>query len=95
MPVNINEVIILERDQFWINDNNLLHRTDGPALVWSDGSSFWYSNGLLHREDGPAAIWPDGTLEWFLNGKQIIDEEDIKLFPLTEEDIIYMRIKYG
>ena len=48
----------------------MLHREDGPAMIFSDGSQYWYKNGYLHREDGPAEIYPDGTQEWYINGER-------------------------
>ena len=52
--------------------NNKLHREDGPAYEWIDGSKFWYLNGLLHREDGPAIEYArSGSKRWFYHGKQI------------------------
>jgi hypothetical protein len=49
--------------------NGTLHRVDGPALEWSDGSKYWFLNGKSHREDGPSDEWSDGSKYWFLNGK--------------------------
>jgi len=51
-----------------------LHRTDGPAIEWDDGSEEWYVNGKLHRTDGPAAEWADGTKVWYENGKRHRDD---------------------
>jgi hypothetical protein len=34
--------------------NGKLHREDGPAVEYADGSKKWYLNGKLHREGGPA-----------------------------------------
>ena len=48
---------------------NKLHREDGPAAEYSDGSKWWYLNDKLHREDGPAIERADGTKEWWLNNK--------------------------
>ena len=45
-----------------------LHRTDGPAGEYADGTKAWYLNGVPHRTDGPAIEYPDGTKEWYLNG---------------------------
>ena len=53
----------------YYNAAGQLHREDGPAVVWRDGSLEWYHNGLQHREDGPAAVWSDGTRLWYLNGR--------------------------
>lgn len=53
----------------YYNDAGQLHRVDGPAVVWRDGSLEWYHNGLRHRDVGPAAEYPDGTRLWYLNGR--------------------------
>ena len=47
----------------------VLHRTDGPAVEWADGSKLWYQNGQRHRTDGPAVEWADGTRYWYQNGQ--------------------------
>lgn len=31
-----------------------LHKEDGPALAFEDGSQMWYKHGLVHRVGGPA-----------------------------------------
>jgi hypothetical protein len=49
--------------------NDLLHRTDGPAVIISSGSQFWYFEGKLHRTDGPAVIYSDGHEAWYFEGK--------------------------
>ena len=56
-------------DKIWyLNDK--LHREDGPAIEYADGSKEWYLKGKLHREDGPAVEWADGDRHWYLNGKR-------------------------
>jgi len=49
--------------------NGELHREDGPAKEWPDGSKEWYLNGELHREDGPAKEYTNGEKYWYGNGK--------------------------
>ena len=58
-------------NKFYYSDREMtiLHREDGPAAEWADGSKRWYLNGELHREDGPAAEWADGSKRWYLNGE--------------------------
>jgi hypothetical protein len=34
--------------------NGLLHREDGPARIYSNGTKQYYKHGYLHRIDGPA-----------------------------------------
>jgi hypothetical protein len=46
-----------------------LHRDDGPAIIYADGTQLWYRNGKQHRDGGPAAIGPDGTQAWYQNDK--------------------------
>ncbi len=52
----------------WYNKKGLLHRKDGPAIEYSNGTKSWFLNGKCHREDGPAIEWNDGTKSWYLNG---------------------------
>ena len=59
----------------WIDNDgyptrNKLHREDGPAANYANGSKYWYLNGKFHREDGPAIEWSDGSKIWYLNGKR-------------------------
>ena len=51
-----------------------LHREDGPAVVYSDGSQIWLVDNNIHREDGPAIIHSNGTHKWYVNGKYITNE---------------------
>ena len=54
----------------WFNDQNHLHRLDGPAIEFPDGDKRWYQNDQLHRLDGPAVEESDGTKFWFKDGKK-------------------------
>jgi hypothetical protein len=54
----------------WRNSQNQLHRTDGPAVEYIDGSREWWVNGNRHREDGPAAEWFTGDREWWVHGQR-------------------------
>jgi hypothetical protein len=49
--------------------DNKLHREDGPAIIYPNGTKFWYKEGNNHREVGPAKVWVDGNEEWWLNGE--------------------------
>ena len=66
--IEINEL----GSKFYYKDKEMkiLHREDGPAVEWWDGSKEWYLNGKLHREDGPAVEWWDGYKAWYLNGER-------------------------
>jgi hypothetical protein len=49
--------------------NGKLHREDGPAVEYANGTKVWCLNGKLHREDGPAFESADGSKKWFLNDR--------------------------
>lgn len=54
--------------EFWAK-NGRLHRDDGPAVIYTDGSEEWWSNGRLHRDNGPAIIHKNGYKAWWQNNK--------------------------
>lgn len=51
--------------------DGLLHREDGPAVTWQDGTLLYYARGKLHREDGPAVHGGPGGEEWWRDGKRV------------------------
>jgi len=61
----------------WNDADCKLHRDgDQPAMVWPDGSKFWYRDGKLHRDgDQPAMVFADGSKIWFRDGKRHRDGE--------------------
>ena len=67
-----------DKDIFWFK-NGLLHREDGPAVEWADGSKNWHKHGKYHREDGPAVEWANGYKEWWLNGIRYESEQKWKI----------------
>lgn len=50
--------------------NGFLHRdNDLPAVIYVDGSKFWFRDGVDYREDDkPASEFASGTLVWYLDG---------------------------
>ena len=59
-------------DKTWRNAQGQLHNEEGPAVIWADGTKFWYINNGFHREDGPARIYFNGRNFWWINGKKIV-----------------------
>ena len=55
-------------DEDWHYKEYNLHREDGPAVEYDDGSSSWYLNGKIHREDGPALEYNNVYKAWYING---------------------------
>lgn len=57
---NVNEAIrslleaggVKDRDRWVIrNRDGQLHREDGPAVIYPNGTQHWFHDGWLHRED--------------------------------------------
>ena len=74
----------------YYNAAKQLHRTDGPAIEYADGSKSWYKNDQYHRTDGPAIDWTCGRKEWYQNHKRhridgpaIIFEDGHKLWYIN------------
>lgn len=62
-------------DRFWYNQQDQLHREDGPAAEYTNGTKSWFLDGQSHREDGPAFEGADGSKAWWLNGEELTEEE--------------------
>ena len=54
----------------FFNNAGAVHRTDGPAVIYSDGTETWYQHGKLHRLDGPAVIHANGVEMWYYKGER-------------------------
>lgn len=59
----------------WWYKNDQIHRTNGPANIYSDGQQTWYLRHQRHRTSGPAVIYSDGTVEYWINGRELSDYE--------------------
>ncbi len=59
----------------WYNDKGQLHRLDGPAVEYANGSKEWCVEGKCHRLDGPAYEGATGYKAWFVEGKHMTKEE--------------------
>jgi hypothetical protein len=66
----MNPIIKRFGDRIWYNDMGQIHREDGAAVEYRDGSRKWYIDGKLHREDGPAIENVNGDKQWYINGKR-------------------------
>jgi hypothetical protein len=72
------------------DEERRLHRLDGPAIEWLDGTRMWCEHGLFHRLDGPAIEFFDGSKEWFVKGNLI----GRSMSGFTDEDFTKWREKY-
>jgi hypothetical protein len=67
------------------DENGELHREDGPAIEYSNGTKIWCWHGKYHRQDGPAIERADGTKFWYYHGQRMdcqSNEEFLKLIKL-------------
>ena len=62
----------------WKNENDELHRVDGPAFEDSNKNYKWYLNGKHHRIGGPAIIYGKYE-EFWLDGIKYSKEEYDKI----------------
>ena len=71
----------------WYKDAKckILHRENGPAIEWADGTKLWYQNGLRHRTDGAAVEFLDGGKAWFINGEGLTEAEFLAATQPTVE----------
>jgi len=52
-------------------DKKLHSVDDEPAVIYADGTRWWYKNGKVHRDgDQPAIIFANGTREWWQNNQR-------------------------
>jgi hypothetical protein len=58
----------------WLDSNGKLHRDDGPAVIYADGTKEWFQHGRYHRDDGPAIDEADGDKEWWQHGRRHRDD---------------------
>lgn len=82
-----------ERDDDWLKEawykGSYLHREDGPAMIYQDGTEIWYQNGKRHREDGPAMTVPEEVAakgeqpmeSWYQNGVQHREDGPAIIYP--------------
>lgn len=54
-------------NKYWYK-NKVIHRYNGPAMEYADGTKKWMLFGRFHRLDGPAEVYADGREEYWVNG---------------------------
>lgn len=59
----------------YYNHQNQLHRIDGPAVEYADGTKEYWLNDKLHRSDGPAIEYYDGSKCWFWHGTLVTQQQ--------------------
>ena len=47
VPIKSEIIVDDNGSKFWFNANGVLHRKDGPAVEFADGSKEWYVGGKI------------------------------------------------
>jgi hypothetical protein len=55
--------------EMYTDENNQLHREDGPAEIWKKGDWGYYKHGKKHRIDGPA-VYKSKRFEYWIDGNK-------------------------
>lgn len=71
----------------WLNQEDLYHKEDGPAKVFTNGRKEWWLNGERHRADGPAVVCANGSCKYYVFDRYAKSQEhvDFVLGKITEE----------
>jgi len=69
------ECYLWQHSRRWYKKGKLLHRENGPAVEFDNGTKYWLINNQYHRVDGPAREYYSGVKEWFLFDKEYLEEE--------------------
>ena len=77
----MNPIIDKYGNKRWHNEHGQLHRSDGPAVIYSDGAQCWFINGKYNRLDGPALIYHNGEQHWFVSGKRHRTDGPAIIYP--------------
>lgn len=54
----------------YYNDDDVIHREDGPAIITLSGRVVWCHTERWHREDGPAWDLSNGYKRWYNKDKK-------------------------
>lgn len=71
-------------------DGELHSVDDAPAMVYPDGTQWWYRGGKVHRDGAAAILWHNGVEEWFQDGKRHRDDGPAVSLP-DEDGITHSR----
>ena len=63
------------------------HRTNGPAIEYSNGDKEWWFKGKKHRIDGPAEEASNGFKSWWVEGK--LHREDGPAIEFSNGDKVW------
>lgn len=62
-------------------DGEMHSVNDEPAVIYKDGTKWWYRNGKIHRDNGPAVVWWNGVEEWWQNNERHREDGPALVYP--------------
>lgn len=74
-------------------EDGKLHRVNGPAIEYLDGTKYWWLNDDMHRADGPAIIYPSGSVEYVFEGIFLSKRRYLEKIKLAMSSKGYSRMK--
>jgi len=70
------ECYLWQHSRRWYKKGKLLHRENGPAVEFDNGTKYWLINNQYHRLDGPAIEMNDyDTKLYYINNKRLTTED--------------------
>ena len=82
------KVFVYDDRTVWKNQNDELHRENGPAIEWNDGTKSYCKDGLIHRLDGPAIEYPDGYKQYWIEGKRYTEKDFLTTIKKMKKPLI-------
>jgi hypothetical protein len=90
-------------DRYWYDENNRLHRLNGPAVIFPLDQKEWWVYGKRHRLDGPAIERVVNGINchiWYVNGVNISKEVEEWLamtgyeYPFSKDVQVEFKLKW-
>lgn len=72
-------------------DDQLHSEDDVPAVVYADGTKWWYHEGKIHRAGKPAVIMANGTQEYWQNNARHRLDGPAVIYPATSAIVPELR----
>lgn len=86
------ERLDLGRGMSMVHKDKKMHSVDDqPAVIYPDGTKWWYRDGVLHRDNGPAVVWENGVEEWFRDGVRDRADGPAVIYPDNDGIVAELR----
>lgn len=70
----------------WGTKKRLIHRDDGPAIIYPNGDEYHFKMGKCHRVGGPAVKYADGSYAYLQNGEYHREDGPAVTWPNGQGD---------